>query len=311
MASIAVGSAFQRWRRRIVAWSTQNRSTLLVAIGIAIIGLVILATSALPRASSVLTAIDVGQGDGLVLRTRHGQVILIDGGNSPEYLGRLQRQLGLFHRHIDLLILTHPHDDHLNGLITVLERFTVERVLWTGVIEENPGYDELKRMLAIMGPDRAVIAHAGQEFHIDGGVIRVLWPRTSLTGANPPSEREGGSGGLNDTSIVTEISIDGVRIVSMGDVSSVVEERMLDDLREVDILKVGHHGSRFSTSERFVDRVKPKIAIISVGAKNDYNHPAQSVIARLEGRGARVLRTDQDGTVSVELTPELTIHKSR
>ncbi len=293
----------QAWIARIRAWKRQHRSILVGAIVIAIIGLALLGLAALPRRAATFRAIDVGQGDALLLQTRHGQVIVVDGGNSPEYLARLQRQLGVFHRRIDLLVLTHPHDDHLNGLIGVLKRFNVEKVLWTGVLFEGPGYEQFRELLARLRPDQVQFAQAGQQLQIDGGMIRVLWPPKSLLGTLPAPEREGGNGGLNDTSIVVEIEIDGVRVLLMGDVSSFVEKQIAADrpLQPIDILKIGHHGSRYSTSQKFIERVKPKIGIISVGAVNDYNHPAQSVMARLERAGARVLRTDRDGSISVDL----------
>ena len=127
----------------------------------------------------------------------------------------------------------------------------------------------------------------------------MLGPLRPLAGIPTPAEQAEGSGGANDTSVVLDGWIGNSRVLLSGDISSAVEEQLQasGQLAVVDFLKVGHHGSRFSTGEQWVETLKPKVAVISFGRRNSFNHPAQSVIHRLEEHGAKVLQTGIHGTI--------------
>ncbi len=286
----------------IDAFVVEYRRQIIAIAAFAIIGVLLCVWYALPR-SATLIMIDVGQGDALLLRTRHGQTIVIDSGNDPGYFGKLGRLLGPWDRTIDLLVLTHPHEDHVSGFIDVEGRWKVGSVLWTGVEYSAPAYQAFQSWVRAYSPDRLFTAKAGQRIDIDGGWLEVLWPIESLHGKVAQSDGLEGSGGVNDTSIVLLVNIDGYSMIFSGDVSTVVERTIVSriGLKPADIVKVGHHGSRYSTSQEWIDALKPSIALISVGAKNEFNHPAQSVIARLREVGAQVYQTPEHGTVSVEL----------
>lgn len=288
-------------RDRIGVFVMVHRKELIAIAAIAIVGVLLCVWFLLPRPAT-LTMIDVGQGDALLLRTRHGQTIVIDAGNNPGYLGKLGQLLGPWDRTIDLLVLTHPHEDHVSGFVDLARRWKVGAVLWTGVEYPAPAYQAFQSWVRSLQPEQLLVANAGQRIDIDGGWIEVVWPIESLQGKVAATDGAEGSGGVNDTSIVLEIHIDGHSMMLSGDVSSVVERTIVSRtvVKPVDIIKVGHHGSRYSTSEQWVEVLKPSIALISVGAKNEFNHPAQSVIGRLREMGTQVYQTSLDGTVSVE-----------
>ncbi len=289
---------------RIGGFVRAHRVPVIGMVLIAMIGVLLCVRTLLPH-SATLTMIDVGQGDALVLRTAHGQTILIDAGNDPGYVQKLGKILGPWDHTIDLLVLTHPHEDHVSGFVDLIDRWNIRKVLWTGLEYPAPAYQAFRAWVQSLPPQTLQVARQGQRIMIDGGWLDVLWPLESLNGVSASADGAEGSGGVNDTSIVIEGHVDGKSLMLMGDVSSTVEHAILSRqaVKPIDILKVGHHGSRFSTSEDWVKALRPSIALISVGVKNEFNHPAQSVISRLREYGARVYQTPQDGTVSVEFLP--------
>jgi len=270
----------------------------LVAIG------TLVATQILPQDPRIIF-FDVGQGDAILIETAHHQTILVDGGPSESILSQLGHALGPFRRNTDIVVLTHPHHDHLAGLNAVLRRYRVDTIVDTALAYSAGEYRTFHQQLEGRAPEKILSVVAGDRIAIDGVELKVLWPLKSLQGQAPPPEGLEGSGGVNDASVVLEMTTQGHRVLLTGDVSSEVEKELLarKSIQHVDILKVGHHGSRFSTSQGLVDAARPSIAVISVGVKNDYNHPAQSVIARLEKSGAHVYQTRNNGTVQVIFRP--------
>lgn len=277
---------------------TQRR---VITIGALIISAVLIQEVLVSRVSQpTLTMLDIGQGDSLLLQFPSQETILIDGGADQSVLSELARRIGYFRHTIDLVILTHPHADHLNGLVEILRRYDVGHVLTTGM--SGDGGPQWKQWQAWVEehPDRVWYAKRMDEYAIGSGSIRILYPPQPLIASSPPQEGVEGQGGLNDTSIVFTLKVNGQQWLFMGDASEAIEKQLIrlgDDLRS-QILKVGHHGSRFSTGEAFLNRVKPEVALISVGA-NSFGHPAQSVIHRLEKVGASIYRTDKNGDVIV------------
>ncbi len=229
------------------------------------------------KESSVLEVnfFDVGQGDAILIKTPERQRILIDGGPSNSVVAKIGENLPFYDKNIDLIILTHPHADHLTGLIEVLKRYKVKKVLSTGVLHTTGEYiawlEEIKKQDIPME-----IARIGQTLDFGGGVrMEILYPEENLVEKSVES--------LNNTSIVCKLIFGQTSFLFTGDAEIEVEEDLLaGDINLVaDVLKVGHHGSKSSTSQEFLDKVNPKIAVISVGAKNNFGHPRKLTLQRL------------------------------
>jgi competence protein ComEC len=249
--------------------------------------------------------LDVGQGDSILIKTQFGQNILIDGGPDNSVLGELGKKLSWWDRKIDLMILTHPHDDHVMGLIGVLQRYKVEKILYTGVTHTAPNYikwletvrDQKIPMVII---DRPQTINFGTDCDLD-----ILYPNKPMLGQTISN--------LNNSSIVSLLNCSEKKFLFMGDAEVEVEKDLTplspllirrgeasdSEWGEVDILKVGHHGSDTSSGEDFLNMVKPKIAIIPVGKDNKFGHPSLRVIKRLERVGAEIYRTDLSGDIQI------------
>ncbi|MDP3900960.1 MAG: MBL fold metallo-hydrolase [bacterium] len=236
---------------------------------------------------------DVGQGDSIFIESSSGHQILIDGGPGSQVLQNLSRQLPFWDRSLDLIILTHPDYDHISGLIDVLKRYKVDSVLWNGVVRETAEWDAWDEELN--GVERVAIAEAGQ---------RVAWDGFSLEILHPFEIREGEvMTQSNDSSIVALLTGGKRSILLTGDISGTVERDIAlayPDLR-ADILKVAHHGSAFSSTPIFLRTVLPFLAVIEVGEGNSYGHPAPPVLALFAQYGIQVLRTDEEGDISLAL----------
>lgn len=238
---------------------------------------------------------DVGQGDSILIQNNGSTQILIDGGPDDRVLSKLGRELPFWDRSLDAVILTHPDRDHIAGLLKVLRRYRVGLVLWTGVRHSNTEYQEWIKLLENKKIP-TVIVYAGKRVRIDKGTaLDILTPFENLEGKSVKK--------LNDTSVIGKLRQGQRSILLMGDASRSVERRLLFEsygALDSDFLKVGHHGSKTSTSEEFLRAVSPETAVISAGRKNRYGHPHQEVLERLEEFGIKILRTDLNGDISLE-----------
>ncbi len=247
-----------------------------------------------------LTAFDVGQGDALLIRTSDGQDILIDGGSDDAVVQKLSQALPAVDRDIELLVLTHPHADHVNGLVSATERFVVRRVLLTDVKFRQGAYAAWLQLLDRRRVARS-IAVAGQSYTIGQARLDVLWPGRDLSTETITHDNATAGGGVNDSSIVLRLTCNGSRAMLMGDASGDIEERILDSGADVqaDLLKIGHHGSRFSSGTRWLAAVRPRWAVISAGRGNHYGHPHPTALLHVKRSGAVILRTDELGDVQL------------
>ncbi len=238
---------------------------------------------------------DVGQGDAILVEGSRGGRLLVDGGPDPNrLLVALDRRIPPWDRRIDAVILSHPHEDHVAGLALLLARYRVQQVFEPGMRGPGPGYAAFTRELALAGAPRRLGIAAGDRLAVDDIAMHVLWP---VRGEVPVAPPDGGTG-INNVSVVLLGQVGPRRFLLMGDVEDGIDPSLLaDGLPRVDFLKVAHHGSRTATTEPFVETVRPRVAVASAGAGNPYGHPAASTLARLAATGARVLRTDRDGTV--------------
>lgn len=241
-----------------------------------------------------VTFFDVGQGDAALIQTNDGTQILIDGGPGRTILSKLGDAMPYWDRTIELVILTHPHADHLDGLIEVIKHYGVKTVLDSDAHYQTADYAEWKRLLEEKQIP-VIIAKAGQRIHLSSSAfLGILAPLKPM--ADKPLKN------IHDAMIVTHLYINNGNPASVffaGDMERPLEFNLVSrglDVR-ADILKVGHHGSKTSSSEYFLKAVAPKTAIISVGAKNRYGHPHQSVLDRLERMGIQIHRTDIEGDI--------------
>jgi competence protein ComEC len=278
--------------------AAQRAATLALAIAVAVVGGVVVAR---PAPFARVTVLDVGQGDGILIEGSRGGRLLVDGGPDPDrLLVALDGHVPPWDRRIDTLILTHPHEDHVAGLAVLLDLYHVVRVFEPGMIGPGPGYAAwVARLLRPGAPTHGGIA-AGDRLQVDDIALQVLWPIRGEVPAEPP---DGGTG-INNVSVVLLGQVGSRRFLLMGDVEQDIDPQLLaEGLPHVDFLKVAHHGSKTATTQPFVDAVRPRVAVASAGAGNPYGHPAKATLERLAAAGARVLRTDRDGTVVIGFEP--------
>ncbi|MBA2488379.1 MAG: MBL fold metallo-hydrolase [Chloroflexi bacterium] len=246
-----------------------------------------------------MTVLDIGQGDSMLLEGDRGSRILVDGGPDPDRLATLlDERIPAWDRRIDVVVLTHPHEDHVAGLALLLQRYRVPVVAEPGMIGSGPGDREFRAVTARLAPQRVVLA-AGDRLRLDGAAITILWPRPGEVPVRPP---DGGTS-VNNVSIVMDIRYGARRLLLAGDMEEEVDPALvaggaLGDM-PVDVLKVAHHGSRTASTATFLASIAPRVAVVSAGRDNPYGHPAPETVERLNDTGARVLRTDVDGTVTV------------
>jgi competence protein ComEC len=201
----------------------------------------------------------------------------------------------LLDRQIELMVLSHPHLDHVASFPDIVERYDVREVLISGVRATLPAY---QRFLSDLPPEHATVDLADPAHDIDlgdGVRIDVLWPHPGLLGQEAD---------LNDTSVVVRATFGSSPVLFTGDISEKAERQMLTEGIDVhaDILKVPHHGSRTSSSTEFLQAVHPRLAVISVAAQNRYGHPTQEALDRYRALGIPVRMTKDEGDICVETT---------
>ncbi len=284
----------------LAMWAARKRRTILFA------SLVLLfATSALlwrtpqPRLRSGLlevTAIDVGQGDSILVVTPAGKTLLIDGGGNigPSFsefdFGEDVVSPYLWSReitHLDVVALTHAHGDHIGGLPSVLVNFHPGE-LWIAPSELTHSYRALMRQASANGI-AVVRRSAGETFPFGGAAIEVLWP---------PADWQPTSRGRNAESMVLRISYEKSAVLLEGDAEKKTERQLATVHPLAQLLKVGHHGSNTSTIPELLEAVKPEFAVISSGAQNTFGHPRPEVLERLARSGVQTYRTDRQGATS-------------
>ena len=267
-----------------------------IAVVAATAGLVLVAAHR-PDGVTRITVLDVGQGDAILVEGSRGGRMLVDGGPNPDrLLVELDRRLPPWDRRLDVLILTHPHEDHVAGLALLLARYRVGRVFEAGMRGPGPGYAAWTTALERVGAPRRGTLVTGDHLAVDDLRLSVLWPDPGAVPREPPDTGRG----INDVSIVLLGEVGGRRILLTGDVEDDVDPVLAArGLPPIDFLKVAHHGSGTASTVAFLGVVRPSLAVVSSGADNPYGHPARSTLDHLREAGARVFRTDTDGSVEV------------
>lgn len=234
--------------------------------------------------------LNIGQGDAILIESPTHKRVLIDAGPNRSVLGELGRILPFGDRRIDVLMATHPDKDHIGGVPEVLRRYKVGIFLEPGVESEN-SIDDLIEVELEKRKIPNLLAKRGMILDIGGGVtLTVLFPSTDVTLWE-----------TNDASIVARLEYGEDTFLFTGDAGLKTENILSSlgkEILDVDVLKVGHHGSRTSTSLSFLDSVTPEYAVISAGRDNSYGHPHKEVLSNLEKAGAEVLSTIHLGTIT-------------
>ena len=292
-----------RGTRRVTATAHRPRTDRLL-VGAALLPLAALLMTGLAVAGRAdgrfhMAVLDVGQGDAILLTGDHGSRVLVDAGpDADRMLALLDSRLPAWDRRLDLVVLTHPHEDHAGGLALLLERYRIGAVIETGMRGPGPAYRAFAAALEAAGRTSRQLT-AGERLHIDDAVVLLRWPLPATVPRDPPDTGKA----INDSSIVLDIRYGRRRFLLTGDIEEEVDPQLLArgiaDGQSLDVLKVAHHGSRTATTAAFLSALRPRLAIISVGAGNTYGHPAPETLARLAAAGARILRTDLQGTVEV------------
>ncbi|HSM34214.1 MAG TPA: ComEC/Rec2 family competence protein [Anaerolineae bacterium] len=248
-----------------------------------------------------VSVLDVGQGDAILLQASDGSRMLVDGGSDPDLLvRRLDERIPVWDRAIDMVVLTHPHDDHAGGLAGLAPRYHVDRIIETGMPSAGSGVRGM-RASAIRHGIRRVRLVQGDAVPLGAARIDVLWPpRTAI----PERELTDGRA-INDTSIVLSVALGQQRVLLTGDLEDDRDADILEVIpregRRWDLLKVAHHGSATASSRELLEVLRPRLAAISVGSDNRHGHPAAATLQRLQDVGARVWRTDLQGTLTIDL----------
>jgi len=281
------------WRepRRVPAW------TLLIP-ALALAAIVILAGQ-VSDGRLHMWVFDVGQGDAIMVKTPAGHTALVDGGpGATPLLNGVGSHVPFWQHDLNLLVLTHPHQDHMMGFAELVRRYHVEQIVQTVFTPTSSIQTEWLAEIKSLGiPVKRLVRGQTITFAGEPDIsLRVLSPTT------PDAHQEGENGDVNNTSIVLKLAFGKHSVLLEGDAQLEAEHDMAltlpDDLR-ADVLKVGHHGSETSSSPEFLNLVQPRVAIISVGSDNRFGHPSPDTIEHLHSIGARIYRTDQDGTVEI------------
>ncbi len=234
--------------------------------------------------------LDVGQGDALFIESPTGTQVLIDAGPARKILGSLSRVMSPFDRSIDAIIITNPDADHISGFSDVLKKYKVGMVLEPGTVNDSVVYKTLEDKIENQNIP-TILAKKGMKLDLGGGTyIDILFP-----------DRDVSTFSSNDGSVVARLFYGETSIMLTGDSTLKTEKIILEDFSKESlkstVLKVGHHGSRTSSSFSFVKSVAPAFALISNGKDNKYGHPHPEVLEVLMEIGAKILRTDLLGTI--------------
>ena len=235
--------------------------------------------------------LDIGQGDSILIKTPENHQILIDGGPGNTVIEELGEVLPFFDKSIDLVVLTHPHADHVDGLIEVLKRFNVNNVLITGVSYDSPDYKEFLNEIEKKNIN-VLVAESRTDFRFGNVLFDIIYPKNSIAGKKFPN--------VNNSSITMRVLYKNKKILLTGDLESEAEQKLiLTGINlKADIFKAGHHGSKTASSMDLLRKVNPTFTVIQSGAGNSFGHPHKETLENFKKIGVKkVFRNDLQGRI--------------
>lgn len=243
------------------------------------------AVPGIPEGKLEVHFIDVGQADAILIK-QGSSAMMVDAGNNADadLVVRYLKDQEI--EKLDYVIGTHPHEDHIGGLDAIINEFRVDKVIMPRAVATTRTYEDV--LSAIQGKGLKITAPVpGTKYSLGSAGFTILAPNGSFYED------------LNNYSVVIKLDFGSTSFLLTGDAEALSEQEMVDNGHPLksDVLKVGHHGSSTSTSEKFLEAVDPKYAVISVGQGNSYGHPDQSVVERLKKHGVTIYRTDENGTI--------------
>ena len=254
-------------------------------IKVVIISLVLLLSSVslyrdnfITRGKLIITVFNVGQGDSILIKTPNRKKVLIDGGPNSSVMEKIPYDFPFFTCNFDIVVSTHSHEDHLEGLKSVLKRCRV-----TALVLNDPS----SPLIPLLKDGKIILAYSGDEFSLDGVDFKVIWPGSSYKASD-----------INDFSMVLFMQYKDYKALFAGD--SETKDYLMSFNEDIDFLKVPHHGSYDESLNAFLEKAKPEIMAISVG-KNSFGHPSEKVLGIANKFGVKVFRTDINGDIFVSI----------
>lgn len=241
---------------------------------------------------------DVGQGDAILIKTPTNGYVLVDGGPDRRVLSCLSNHMPFWERTIDLVILTHPHADHFVGLLDIIDRYIALSFVTERLSNKTQSFKLLSTIIAEKKiPQRNVFE--GDRYKLeDGMLMTVEAPSAGFLQHSSPNGLIGESGEL--ASLILKLTYKDFDLLLTGDSQTEALNKVASRNQDsIEVLQVPHHGSRTGLSGSIVEQIEPRLAIISVGAKNRYGHPSKEVLSSLKEAGIRTLRTDRQGDVEI------------
>ena len=235
--------------------------------------------------------LDVGQGDAVFVESSAGTQMLIDGGPNNKVLRALSEEMPFYDRSLDYIVATHPDADHINGLVTIMDRYEVDKVITPGVEAESQSYKFFTKAIKEEGAEKIIATRGLKAVLGEDSFFKVLFPDRALAGRDVDR---------NSASMITLIEHKENKFLLSGDAPQDVERytALLEGSRlESDVLKLGHHGSETSSSKMFLGLTSPRYGVISAGEGNNYGHPDEEVINRLKSFGVETLSTQKLGNI--------------
>lgn len=250
--------------------------------------------------------LDVGQGDAILIQTPNRQSLLIDGGQpTSPILSKIGEVVPFYNHHVDIIMATHPDADHIGGLPKVVQKYSPQLVLESGIHVDTWIDKSLQKIIAdndiqtLRARKGMTIVFGTSSLNSISVTLKILFPDRNVDSWTKKT---------NNASIVARLEYGSTSFMFTGDSPIAIESFLVSSLQETNVLKVGHHGSRTSTLDLFIEKLSPIYAIISVGKKNRYGHPRQEVLDTLEENNVKVLRTDEEGTITIESDGKKILH---
>jgi beta-lactamase superfamily II metal-dependent hydrolase len=252
-----------------------------------------------------VSVLNIGQGDSILVQGPTGKTILVDGGPDRSVLVDLATELGPLNRHIDMLVETHPDSDHITGLSYVLKEYSVSQFMTPGIPDKTQIFQQIEKQVDAPTTIKRITARRGMRIDLGGGAYAdVLHPDRDMSKETI----------TNDGSITMHVVYGETSFMLTGDLPSPVEDWLIkldssDGELKTDVLKAGHHGSKYSTSSEWLEALAPTTVAISVGKNNKYGHPAPETLQRIQDYGSRIIETEDVGTIDfVSDGQEITEH---